>query len=279
MLLAQPAVFKENLKWGIRENAVTIIPPVFDTVFNFDPTGKVCLACFKAKNAVTNRFIKVQSTTFTCNYLNKKNERLKIRNGSDTCSVFTFAKNTVSQYADQGLTFVANVKGQKHLITKDFKQLTRMGYVDVALSPVAGFYITQQMSEAEVVFTGLINLHEDEVVPYQYSAIRINPYDSLIIACSAGVRPNADDDLYDYSGKRIASYRRHIDIATKHFIIHKLYEPKEHFVLYNVETGEEKTLVADEVAPAEKDEILVRIKNDWYLYDLKTNLKKPTKQS
>jgi hypothetical protein len=93
------------------------------------------------------------------------------------------------------------------------------------------------------------------------------------------VRPNADDDIYDYSGKRIESYHRHVELATRNFIIHKLFEPKEHYVIYNIKSREEIKLAADEVQHGIHDEILVRIKNDWYLYDLNTNTKKPTKQS
>jgi hypothetical protein len=134
------------------------------------------------------------------------------------------------------------------------------------------------MSEAEILFTGLINAKEEIVVPYQYSAISINPLDSIIIACSAGVRPNADDDLYDYSGKKTGSYSRHIELATKNFVIHKLYQPDEHYILHNKNTMEDKVLYAEEIKPSPGDTLLVRIKHTWYEYDLKTNNRKP-KQS
>jgi hypothetical protein len=251
---------------------------VYDTVFNFDPTGKLCLACFEIKTATSNKFMRVLSTSYACNYLNKKNERLTITNGDDTCSVFSLGKNTIAEYQGNGPLFVANVKGKNNLVTKEFRQLTTRGYHTIAPGAVPGFYLTKELSESEILFSGLINAKEEIIVPYQYSGISINPFDSVIIACSAGVRRNADDDLYDYSGNKTESYRRHIEQATKNFVIHKLYEPKEHYILYNKKTLEERTLTADELLPAANDSVLIRIRHDWYYYDLKTNTKKP-KQS
>ena len=57
-LRSQTVPFKQNLKWGIKENETVIIKPVYDTIFNFDFTGKVCLACFKARGVSANKFIK-----------------------------------------------------------------------------------------------------------------------------------------------------------------------------------------------------------------------------
>ena len=68
-------------------------------------------------------------------------------------------------------------------------------------------------------------------------------------------------------------------MATKHFLIHKIFEPKEYYIIYNIATKEEKQLIADEVKFFMNDEILLRQKNDWYLYDLNTHQKKPYKPS
>jgi hypothetical protein len=93
------------------------------------------------------------------------------------------------------------------------------------------------------------------------------------------VRINADDEVFDYNGKKIIGTHRHIDLATKHFLIHKIYEPKEYYIFYNISTKEEKIIHADEVKLFEHDEILLREKKDWYLYDLNSNTKKSYKQS
>jgi catabolite regulation protein CreA len=131
------------------------------------------------------------------------------------------------------------------------------------------------MDESETVLSGLVDVREKEVTPCLYSHIRINPVDSLIMCCSAGVRENSDDDIFNYEGKKIGSYRRHVEMATKKFIIHRIFEPKEHFLIYNIETKTEKNLQASEVHFFENDEILIRIKDDWYVYDLLTDHKKP----
>lgn len=220
------------------------------------------------------------TVTYACNYLNKKNERLIIKNeNADTCSVFSLGKSTLKQFRQNSPVFVAATKGKKHLIGKNFKQLSFKGYYDINLSADPGFYVTQFMSEGDVLFTGLVNTREDEVIPYQYSSVKVNPNDSVIIACSAGVRNNASDDVFKYDGKKRESSFRHIDMATKNFLIHQIFEPKEYFIIYNIKTKEEKNLNVDEVQFYDHDNILVRIKHDWFIYDMVTNQKKPLKQS
>lgn len=280
LLVSQSLPFKENLKWGVKENEQVIIKPVYDTIFNFDSTGTVCMACFRTKSASANKFIKVTSTSYACNYLNKKSERLIIRNQSnDTFSVFSFNKNVLKQYAGNNRYFTVASKGKKHIVYKNFQQVTFKGYHDISFSPDKKFYFTSFLNEGDIVLAGLTNEREEEVVPHQYSLIKINTDDSLIIACSAGVRINAEDELFDYTGKKIMGTHRHIDLATKHFLIHKIYDPKEYYILYNINTKEEKNLNAEEIKLYVHDEILIRLKNDWFIYDLTTNLKKPFKQS
>src|SRR6218665_963324 len=77
---SQVKLVKENSKWGARENENFIIAPVYDTIFSFDSTQKICLACFRVKTASANKFIKTLTTSYSCRYLNKKNERLILRN-------------------------------------------------------------------------------------------------------------------------------------------------------------------------------------------------------
>ena len=278
LLLSQTLPFRENAKWGIKESESIIIKPVYDTIFNFDSTGKVCMACFRTKAASANKFIKVLTTTYYCNYINKKGERLIIRNtANDTTSVFSFSKNSLKQYNGSSPFFIVNAKGKKHILYKNFDQITFKGYYDISLSPDPKFYLTHFMNEGDIVLAGLINEREEEVIPYQYSIIKLNTSDSLIVACSAGVRNNAEDEVFDYKGKKVIGTHRHIDMATKNFLIHKIFEPKEYYVLYNIATKEEKNLGADELFFYEHDDILIRQKNDWYIYDMKTNQKKPKK--
>ncbi len=278
-LISQTVPFKENLKWGIKENEKVIIKPIYDTIFNFDATEKVCLACFKAKALSPNRFIKTYTINYSCNYLNKQGQRVKIKTDeADTCSVFALGKTTVKQYTENSKYFIVSSKNKKYLAAKDFSQPIVKGYNEIYLSPEPKFIITEIKSEGNIIYTGLINFNEEIVVPYRYSGIKINPKDSLIIACSAGVGNNGDDDIYDYTGKKLVSYKRHTDMATKNFVIYKIFEPKEYYILLNPKTKEETTFTADEILPFERDQILMRIKNDWFAFDLTTKKKSPYKK-
>lgn len=272
---SQTAPFKENSKWGIKENGAVIVQPLFDTIFNFDSTGKVCLACFRSKGVSASKFIKVITTSYACNYLNKKGERLVIRNmQNDTFGVFPLSKTTVKQYSDNSPFFTVTSKNKKYILYKNFQQLTFRGYYDISLSPDPKFYYTSFINEGDIVLAGLTNEREEEVIPHQYSTIKITTSDSLIVACSAGVRRNAEDEVFDYEGKRVLGTMRHIDLATKHFLIHKFFEPKEYYLIYNISNKEEKKLIADEIGFYQHDEILIRLKDEWYIYDLITNQKK-----
>lgn len=271
----QTVAFKEQGKWGIKENEKIIISPKYDTIFNFAPDGDVCLACFVLDIANANKFIKSHTKKLTCNYLNKRNQALKITlDSGDSSTVFSFGNTTLDQLYENPSGFVVAAHGKKYLIDKNFKQLTFNGYEDVNFSLDKNFYHAAKMNEFEKVHAGLIDIHEREVIPFHYSKIKLNPVDSLISCCAAGVGNNLEDDVFDFSGKKIESYRRHVDLATKNFIIHKLFEPKELYIIYDLKTKEEKNLKADEVYFFDHDEILIKIKNDWYVYNLITSQKK-----
>lgn len=276
IIVSQTLPFKENLKWGIKENEKVIIKPVYDTIFNYDASGKLCLACFKAKGVSPNKFIKTYTTVYSCNYLNKQGYKLTIKTEeSDTCSVFSLGKNAVKQFNDHPNYFILSSKSKKYLVSKDFSQPIFKGYSELYLNTESKFVIAEIKNEAGISYKGLINLQEEQVVPFLYSGIKINSIDSLIVGCSAGVGNNGDDDIYDYSGKKIASYKRHIDIATKNFVIHKIFEPREYYILLNTKSKEETIFNADEVIPNGKDEVLMRIKNDWFTFDLNSKQRKP----
>lgn len=271
--------FKENLKWGIKESEKVIIRPIYDTIFNFDVSGKVCLACFKAKAPSANKFIKTVTVIYSCNYLNKVGERLKIRTDeTDTCTVFALSKTTIKQYTENPDYFIVSSKSKKYLIGKDFSQSITKGYNEIYLTAEPKFVITETKNEANIVYTGLIDLKGDEVIPFQYSGIKINHIDSMIVGCSAGIGVNGDDDIYDYNGKKLASYKRHIDMATKNFVIYKIFEPKEYYILLNIKNKEETIFSADEVLPFEKDAVLLRTKNEWFDFNLASKQRKSYKK-
>ena len=272
---AQTIPFKEGLKWGIKENEKIIIKPVYDTVFNFDNAGKVCMACFKTKALSANRFIKTYTIVYSCNYLNKNSNRLQIKtDDNDTASVFALGKTTIKQYNDDLNYFIVSAKNKKYLIDKEFEQRTFKGYNEVFITGEPKFFIAEIKNDIGVTYAGLINSKEELIVPFRYSGIKINPKDSLIVGCSAGVGNNGDDDIYDYNGKKINSSKRHVDMATKNFIIHKIFEPKEYYILINLKTKEETNFTAEELVPFEKDEVLIKVKSEWYIYNLASKQKK-----
>jgi hypothetical protein len=274
-LVAQTNIFREKGKWGIKENGQVLIAANYDTIFNFDDEEKVCLACFKTKKAPQNKFIKTISITYNCNYLSKENKKLQAHVvDNDTCTVFDFNKHTVEEYQENPNAFTVMVANKKYLINKSFEQLTFKPYHQVKQSIDPAFYNVEVMEQNEIIYAGLIDKYEKEVIPHQFSMVKINPIDSLIYGCRAGLVENYYDDVFNYQGKKIDNYHRHIELPTKNFIIHKIFEPKETYVVYNIMTKQDLHLRADEVHFYEQDQLLIRIKNDWYVYDLKTNTKK-----
>jgi hypothetical protein len=268
---------RENGKWGFKKDGAFLIKPVYDTIYGFDSTNRVCLACQKMVSNNANKFIKVHVTKYSCHYYNTKGETLMIRNQkNDTFTVFSVSKHSLRQYNNPSWFFTVGAKGRKYLMTKDFRQQTFNEYTEIRTSEEKEFYVAQTLNEFEVPVTGVVNTREDVIVPYLYSDIRINPKDSLIIACSAGLRADGEDDVYDYKGKKIQSSRRHLEMATKHFLIQKVYEPKEQYIFFEIATNKETPLQADELRYYEQDEVLIRQRNDWFIYDLKTNIKRPT---
>ncbi|MCE3258418.1 MAG: hypothetical protein K0S12_59 [Bacteroidetes bacterium] len=271
--LCQTKPFKDGKKWGIKENEKILIAPFYDTIFEFDPTGKVCMACHKAKSASTNRFIKL-SPTFACNYLNKKGDRLVITNfAGDTASVFALGKNSVKQYQEDSKYIIATIKDKKYLADKDFRQITAKDYSDIYFTSDPNFIMAEIRTEGNLILKGLIDLEEKEIIPFLYSNIKLLK-DSFIVACSAGIGVNREDDIYNYRGKKLDSYRRHIDLVTKDFVIHKIFEPKEYYIIYNPKTKEEKMVYSEEAQLYQGDELLMRNDDHWFTYNMVTGKKK-----
>lgn len=276
----QTEIFREGNKWGIKEGDKIIIKPVYDTTFNFDVTGKVCLVCNKSTTQPVNRFIKSISPVYNCNYLDKAGKRLMvIPYGSDTaCSIFSLSKLAVKQYQEDPKYIIASIKGKKFLITKDFKQITYKYYTEINYTYDPNFLVVETKNEGNVILRSLIDLNEKEIVPFLYSNIKLNTRDSMIVACSAGLGPNREDDIYNYNGKKTDSYKRHIDMVTKNFVIHKIFEPKEYYIVYNTKTKEEHVVYSEEIQLHTNEELLMRNEDHWFTYDMVTNKKKPFDQ-
>jgi hypothetical protein len=273
-LFSQTQVFKEGTKYGIKEKDRVIIQPVHDTLFNFDSTGRVCLACAKIRGAHPNKFIRTPVFSYSCSYISRNGERLVIQNDGDTSSIFNLHKTTVAHYLSNAQVMTVEVKNSKHLVDKDFKQLTMKGYDDIHFSADPQFLVAGKKNENGNMMYGLVNRKEEEVLPYRYSHIKINPADSLIIGCTAGQGANSEDDIYDFNGKKVASYHRHVELATKDWIIHKIFIPKEYLLVVNLKTKEEKVEYAEEAQYYKGNEVLMMNEGHWFLYDVITHKKK-----
>jgi hypothetical protein len=259
----QWALFREGKK----------ISGSYDTIFDFDASGKVCIGCFRRRTQLPNKLIKVYTTSWSCNYLNAAGQRLRIKvPGNDSCSVFGLSKNSVAAKNASDL-FPVTVSNKRYLVSRDFAQLTFKGLNDVNGSGYDGLYIAEQLNEAETPLTGVINTREATVIPFRYSSIGFNTADSLIIACSAGLRQNSEDEVFNYSGKKVYGSRRHIDIMTKQYAVLQVFEPEEKYFIHNLSSGTETPLEADELKHYRDQLLLVRQKRDWYLYDALTGKK------
>ncbi len=263
----------------MRDNEKTFLLPVYDTVFAFDSTGRVCMACSQYTGVTRANGMKTTSSAFACNYFNKKKEKLRIRvPGNDTCSVFGLSKNSVSLYQKNDDYFVVSVKGNKYLVGKTFRQMTFKPYTTIYPTDEPAFYVTENKEEDyEGNFAGLITVQEKTVVTHKYSSVKVNPRDSLILACSAGM-PKTEDIVYDYNGKQLRSSHRHIHSANRLFMVQQVFEPEKYFVICDMHNGVEKNLAADEVVLSSSYEALIRIKKEWYTLDMKTMQKKPFKK-
>lgn len=275
-LTAQTLPFKSGTKWGIKQTDKIIISAVYDTVLNFDINAKACLVCAKTKIASANKFIKAFTTVYTCNYLNFNHKPLIIKtDGKDTCSVFSLSKNSAKELYDNTNYFIVTHKSKKYLVDKTFNQITFNGYHNIAFSSEPNFLIVEEKQLTGQILTGLINLKEEKIIDFNYSGIKINTTDSLIITCASGVSIGANDDVYDYFGKKVNSFKRHIDLATKNFIIHKIFEPSEYYIVYNLKTKVEKILNASEIKLQNSNELLIKVKNEWLIYDLNSGQIQP----
>lgn len=277
---SQTSVFKENGKWGIKENNQVIIQAVHDTIFNFDSTGKICLACTKLKSLHPNKYIKTPVISFHCSYINKSGKKLVVKSGNaDSISDFSLLKNTVQNYRGNGNVMTVATKDKdlhdlKHLVDKDFNQITSAGYEEIHFSKDPMFLIASKRNENNVIFEGLINKKEEEIIPFRYSHVSLNTKDSLIIGCTAGQGSNSEDDIFDYTGKKVGSSRRHIELATKKYMVYKIFIPKEYLIIVNLANMQEQIEYAEEVKYHTEEQILMANDGNWFTYDLNTKKKK-----
>jgi hypothetical protein len=273
------SAYKSQGKWGFKKGETTIIDPQYDSVFGFDPKGKICLVgnIDPLKRSV-NSLTKEVKIAYAFRYINDKNERLyfKAPNGLDSTSEATPTKYAGALYKTDGDLIIACVSGKKILATKKGKQISRDGYDNIIYTKVPGFLLCENKSGRSLF--GLMTTEAEIIIPPVYSKISFNTDDSLIYCCTAGSKFNGMDDIYDYKGKKIHSSNKHIQGVSKNYYIYKLYASENSFIVYDVKENKERNLKAEYIYYL-KDDKAALLDDDWFFYDLKTDKRTPMDKS
>lgn len=271
----QLSPFKQNKKWGFKKGETIVIQPEYDSIFGFDPEGKICLVgnidpLKRSVNSLT-REVKI---AYTFRYINEKNERLffKAPFALDSTSEATPTKYCGALYQTEGNLIIACVSGKKILATKKGKQISKEGYDNILYSKVPGLLLFE-IKNGRSLF-GLMTNNAEQVIPPLYSKISFNIYDSVIYCCTAGSRSNGMDDVYNYKGEKVHTSNKHIQCAGKNFAIYRLFESENTYIIYDLKEKKEKQIKAEYIYYLKNDTIAL-LDNDWFFYDLKTEKKTP----
>lgn len=270
---AQITAFKQNNKWGFTKNGAEFIAPIYDTVLPFDSVKHICMACVKTMKPNNNKFIKMNNSAIVCKYLNEKNESLVIKIKEDTCGYFNFNKNAAANYTRFKDYTVVSAKEKKYVVDNNFKQITFTSYDEIIPTSIKDHFIVENKTIGASYLNGVINTNEKLVIPMEYTHIKSNPFDTLFIACTAQIKIMGYDDVFDMKGKKVHSYNRHIDNASKNFIIHRVFEPTEYYVILDLKTKKEKTIYAEDITYLGNDMVNIKIKgkyNKCNLFELDT---------
>ncbi len=230
----------------------------------FDSTKKICMVCVKTQKPATNKFIKVNNNVILCKYLNENKEELIIKIKNDTCSYFNFNKNAVTAYTNNKNYIVVGSKDKKYVVDNKLKQITFTGYDEIIPLSIKDHFLVETKTPASSYLDGVIDINEKLIIPMEYAHIKSNPFDTLFIGCTAQIKLMGNDDVFDLTGKKIHAFNRHIDNATKNFIIHKVFEPREYFIIYDLNTKKEKTINAEDITYLGNDIVNIKIKGKYY---------------
>ena len=260
---AQLSTFKKNNKWGFSKGGVELSPPVYDTILPFDSTKKVCMACVKTQKPA-NKFIKMNNMLIVCKYVNDNNESLVLKVKNDTVNYFALNKKSFDYYTQYKDYMIVNARDKKYVVDKQFKQITFNGYDEIIPSAIKHHFIVENKTQGASYFDGVIDNKEKLVVPMEYSSIKSNPFDTLFICCTAQLKLNGSDDVVDINGKKIQSFNKHIDNASKNFVIHMIHEPHEYYIVYDLKAKKEKIINAEDITYLGNDNVNIKIKGKYY---------------
>lgn len=269
--------FKQNGKWGFKQSQSVIIEPQYDTVFGFDQTNKICLVgkINPAKRSV-NPLTKQIKIEFTYYYINPENNKLFIRtSGTDSTNEVMVNRQTVSQYHNNNPAFVAMTGNKKFLVSKNGGTISTHEFDNIQFTRLPSFYTTETKDlKNNQTYIGLIDNNGKQIIPPVYSKISINTSDSIIFCCTAGVKFNGSDDVYNYGGGKEHSSSKHIQFASKKHVIYKLFESENSYLIFDRVSGKEKPLAAEWIYYL-KNEYVAILDGDWYFYNLNNDKRYP----
>ncbi|MBK7818044.1 MAG: hypothetical protein IPJ60_11245 [Sphingobacteriaceae bacterium] len=260
---AQLSTFKKNNKFGFAKDGVELSPPIYDTILPFDSTKKICMACVKTQKPA-NKFIKTNNMIMVCKYVNDKNESLVLKVKNDTVNYFALHKKAFDYYTQYKDYVVVSARDKKYVVDKQLKQITFAGYDEIIPSSIKHHFIVENKTLGASYFNGVIDKDEKQVVPMEYTHIKSNPFDTLFICCTAQIKLNGSDDVLDITGKKVQTFNRHIDNASKNFVIHRVFEPYEYYIIHDLHTKKEKIINAEDITYLGNDNVNIKIKGKYF---------------
>ncbi len=266
------STFKTGNKWGFKQGQTVIIEPQYDSVYGFDQTNQICLVgTIDPLKRSVNSLTKQVRIGYTFNYINAKNQKLyfKAQQGLDSTSSVDVNKQSATLYFGKTDVFVAAFSGKKMLWSKKGKPLSSVKHDNINFTKVPGFYTFE-----ESTVWGLMDETGKTIIGPTYSKISFNVYDSVIYCCTAGSKFNGMDDVYNYKGEKIHSSGKHIQCSGKNYVIYRLYDSENAFIIHDLKTNTEKHLKADFIYYLKEDKIAM-LSDEWYFYDLKSDKKVP----
>lgn len=269
---SQFQAIKNLKKVGLTFNGKQIIAPVYDSIIGFN--SKVCMLCVYKPMPSTNKFIRTLVPTMVCQYYNQLGQKLVIKvNDTDTTSCFALSKNALDDLNKLGSVFKVYYNQKKYLVDLQFEQKTFKQYDNIFPLGSMEYYVVEKKSNGISVF-GLIDKDEQIIIETVYANIKLNVFDTTIIACVAGLIGSSSDDVYNLKGNKLKSYNRHIEFIDKYFSVFKIYQPKEYFIVLNNTSKKEIQVNAESIMPLDSNSVLTLEADKWFKLNTNNNEKK-----
>jgi len=206
----------------------------------------------------------MNNTVLVCKYINDKNENLVLKIKNDTVNYFSYHKKAFDYYNQYKDYMIVSAREKKYVVNRQFKQITFSGYDEIIPCSIKDHFIVENKTSSVAYLNGVIDVNEKLVVPMEYTHIKSNPFDTLFIGCTAQIKLTGNDDVLDISGKKIQTFNRHIDNASKNFIIHRVFEPHEYYVILELKTKKERIIHAEDITYLGNDSVNIKIKGKYF---------------